>query len=179
MATKELIIESKTHGTHTVLIDGEDWDRVAQYTWSLRKDYNTYYAKTQINHPDGGWIFCRRNGRRRKVTTLQMHTFIISCPKGKQVDHINHNGLDNRKENLRICSSMQNTHNTQIRKNNSSGFKGVSWYKRHDKWVAEIASHGTRHFLGYHDTPEEAARAYDAKAKELHGEFAYLNFPDE
>ena len=181
---KELIIESKKHGTHTVLIDEEDWEKVKGYTWSLSiKKTNTFYAKTQIKHPSGESISCKRDGKRPKVTTLQMHRLIMDpIPDGMQVDHVNHNGLDNRNKNLRICTSQQNTWNAQkpkLNRESSSQYKGVSWYKRYNKWVARGTHDGKRITLGYYNCEKEAARAYDAAAKELHGEYAHLNFPDK
>ena len=105
------------------------------------------------------------------------------------VDHINHNGLDNRRENLRVATQSQNSANGQKAKTwrgrpVSSAYKGVckinnegKW--NHGKWHCSIKENGKKLFMGYFDNEEEAARTYDAKAKELHGEYAYLNFPDE
>tara|TARA_R110000824_G_scaffold396554_1_gene598108 strand:- start:1212 stop:1535 length:324 start_codon:yes stop_codon:yes gene_type:complete len=107
-----------------------------------------------------------------------MQRFIMDAPKGMQVDHINRNPLDNRKSNLRICTNAENSYNTGPQKNNTSGYKGVSWRKDAKKWTAYIG-HAPKSHLGYFDTPEEAAKARDAKAKELHGEYAHLNFPDK
>jgi len=95
------------------------------------------------------------------------------------VDHINGNPLDNRKSNLRICTHAENSNNTGPRKNNTSGYKGVYWAKRNKRWLAQITHNGKQVYIGHYKDKEEAARAYDAKAKEFQGEFAYLNFPDE
>ena len=95
------------------------------------------------------------------------------------VDHINGNPLDNRKSNLRICTNAENQRNRGVNKNNTSGYKGVCWAKQNKKWKARIKHNGKLIHLGYYKDKEEAARAYDKKAKELHGEYAYLNFPDE
>ena len=178
---REFDIVSKTHGTHTVFIDEEKWEEVSQYTWSLRKKCNTYYAKTQINHPDGGWLYCPRNGQRRRKTTLQLHTLVMPCPKGKQIDHINGNGLDNRKDNLHVVDPRQNSQNTQISKLNTSGYKGVSWYRQHGKWLAKINDRGRRYFLGYFDSIIEAAETYDKAVCEYHDLInleRQLNFPE-
>lgn len=110
---------------------------------------------------------------------IYLHRFLTNCPKGKMVDHINHNPLDNRMCNLRICTNAENLRNKKSYKNSSSKYKGVSWYKRGSKWAAQIRLNNKKKFLGYFTSEEEAARAYDKAAKEMHGEFAYLNFPKE
>jgi hypothetical protein len=91
-------------------------------------------------------------------------------------DHINHNKLDNRKENLRICTEAENVHNTRISRNNTSGYKGVTFHKRDKKWQTQIRSGQGKRYLGYFNTAEEAAKNYDEKAKEAFGEFARTNF---
>lgn len=97
----------------------------------------------------------------------------------QQVDHIqqaNGSHAQDRLSNLRIVSHSQNLMNQVIRSNNTSGYKGVTLNKRDDKWQAQIMSGGRRKYLGGFTTPEAAALAYDKAAKELHGEFAKLNF---
>ncbi len=93
-------------------------------------------------------------------------------------DHINHDGLDNRKTNLRNCTLKQNNANTRPTKGASSKYKGVTFAKREKKWVVYIKKDGRQTFLGCFDDEVEAAKAYDAAAAKLYGEFAYLNFPD-
>ena len=95
------------------------------------------------------------------------------------VDHINGNPLDNRKSNLRICTNAENQRNKGVYKNNKSGYKGVHWFKRDKKWQAQIKHNNKSIHIGLYEDKEEAARAYDKKAKELHGNFKNLNFPDE
>ena len=104
-----------------------------------------------------------------------MHREILKCPKGLFIDHINRNGLDNRKNNLRVCSKSQNMMNTLIPKNNTSGYKGVSWSKRDKKWMAYIKIKNKFNNLGYFNIKEQAALAYNDAAKKYHGEFARLN----
>ena len=179
---KQLIIESK-HGTLTVLYDAEDHDKVSAHRWCVNKDYTKnkgkFYVTTSILHPDGGWYV--RNGVKiqRRRFALFVHRLIMDAPKGMHVDHINGNPLDNRKSNLRICTHAENSNNTGPRKNNTSGYKGVYWAKRNKRWLAQITHNGKQVYIGHYKDKEEAARAYDAKAKEFQGEFAYLNFPDE
>ena len=174
----KLIIESKTHGTHTILFDEEDRELVESHTWSVLPKGNTYYALTTIPHPDGGWYTRPSGKRQRRRKTLQLHRLLMNPPKGMMVDHINHNGLDNRRENLRICTHAENQHNSRKQKNNTSGYKGVYWDKSKKKWRAQIKKDNKIH-IGMFDIIEEAARAYDAKAKELFGGYAQLNFPEE
>ena len=92
-------------------------------------------------------------------------------------DHINHDGLDNRKANLRPATRAQNNRHTKKRKNTWSKYKGVSFYSRETRFVARITTDGNTVTLGYFKDEIRAARAYDKAAKEHHKEFAYLNFP--
>jgi len=175
METKELIIESKKHGRFVVLYDADDEEIIAAHKWYVSdcKPYGKIYINTVMPHPD--------DSKRKKTTKL--HRLIINAPKGMHADHINGNTLDNRKENLRLCTCAQNQWNRGPNKNNKSGFKGVSTRARFagksKPWKAAIMVNRKTIQIGFYATPEEAARAYDIKAKELHGEFAYLNFPDE
>ena len=105
-----------------------------------------------------------------------MHRLIINVPQEMQTDHINRNGLDNRRENLRICTQMQNNQNCKPHKNSSSIFKGVHWSKWTRKWMASIMQDYKNMYLGYYDSEIEAAKTYDRKAKELFGKFARTNF---
>ncbi len=95
----------------------------------------------------------------------------------KHIDHRNRNGLDNRKKNLRGCTRSQNYANCPAPKTNKSGFKGVRWDKTRNKWKAEISLNDKNLHIGRFLNIEDAIRAYDRKAIELFGEFAYLNFP--
>jgi hypothetical protein len=92
-----------------------------------------------------------------------------------EVDHINRNKLDNRKENLRWVTHRQNMHNTDSHESSTSLYKGVFWFARARKWVASIRSNGKQKYLGTFDSPHVAAYYYNQAAKELHGEFAVLN----
>lgn len=144
------------------LVDEEDYDRVmAAGKWYARRGGSTFYAQRRA--PQGG---------DRKI---RLHSFLTGWPL---VDHINLDGLDNRRANLRQASHAENMWNRRRLSNNTSGFKGVRWHKVHGKWEARIRTDGRRRHLGSWSTAEEAAHAYDAAARELHGEFARLNFPE-
>jgi len=98
----------------------------------------------------------------------------MDCPDGMVVDHINHNTLDNRRCNLRVCTQNQNRYNLNLRKNNQSGYKGVSF--KHNHWEVQLKKDKKYIYGGSFKDKIEAAKAYDKKAKELFGEFAKLNF---
>lgn len=107
--------------------------------------------------------------------TIFMHRVILNTPLGYETDHSNGDGLDNRKENLRIATASQNKWNRNKYKNNTSGYKGVSWEKDRGRWRAYIILKTERIHLGYFNDKHEAARAYNAAAIKYHGEFACLN----
>ena len=111
-----------------------------------------------------------------KQTSVRMHRVITGAPKSRQVDHINGNGLDNTRINLRLCDASQNQANRGKPINCKSGFKGVSWNKQKRKWIAFIQVLGKHIYLGGFDCKIYAARVYDEKAKEVFGEFARTNF---
>lgn len=146
------------------LVDDEDYDRVIEAgSWYAHQSLNTSYAK-QNYRQDGG-----------KYTTRSMHNFVTGL---RYVDHINGNGLDNRRVNLRPATASQNQANQRMRRDNRSGFRGVQHAPR-GRWRALIVVRGKRISLGYYDAGEDAARAYDAAAQDAFGEYARLNFPKE
>ena len=173
--TTFIFIESKSEyflGMWTIIIDTEDWDRVKVYRWHLmcRKGWNTPYVKTFIPNPNKDI-----NRRRRQIPVLLHHLILGKPQKGMVVDHINHKGLDNRKENLRFASRGQNGANAHSRKNSTSQYLGVGWDKIAQKWRTQIQYKKKVYYLGIFICEHQAALAYNKKAKELHGEFANLN----
>ena len=96
----------------------------------------------------------------------------MNCPDGMYVDHINMNPLDNRRENLRVCTNQQNQYNTTKYSNNKSGFKGVSFNKERQKFEAQIRIDGKQKIIGYFDTAEKAHEKYKEYALKHHGDFA-------
>lgn len=148
------------------IVDRDDFESLSQYRWQAYTRGNTWYAKRVIQMPDG------------KQATLHMHRDILNAPKGTPVDHRDGNGLNNTRANLRLCTAQENNRNSRRRKDASSRYKGVQWYKPGTKWKAQIEDNGRHKHLGYFASEEEAARAYDAAALELYGEFARFNFVD-
>lgn len=149
------------------LVDDEDFELVSRYKWWLHRVKCTAYAITG------------RTGRANKQ--VFMHRLILGAATGQQCDHRNSNGLDNRRSNLRACTHQQNQQNRRKQRQRSgkpcsSRFKGVCWQKEHRCWRVHITHNGNVMHLGYFHSEHDAARAYDAKATELFGEFALLNF---
>lgn len=113
-----------------------------------------------------------------KKERILLHRLILGAKKGEQVDHINHNVRDNRRSNLRICTTAQQSYNKRKRVDNTQLYKGVESLKwnKNPKYRARIRKNGKRVSLGVYETAKEAARAYDKAAKKLFGEFAEVNF---
>jgi len=117
------------------------------------------------------------NGKKEKRKNAYMHHMVIDIPAGMYCDHINHNGLDNRKANLRPATNTQNVwHRRKFRRPSRSKYKGVDWAKDMKRWRVRITVNGKRMYLGSFKNEVEAAKAYDIAAKKYHGDFAALNF---
>jgi hypothetical protein len=141
------------------IVDDADYVRLSQWKWFARKDRNTYYAH-------------RNDGKR----IVYMHRAIAGVSDSKvHIDHIDGNGLNNCRSNLRTATYAQNGRNHRIHRNNSTGFIGVSFYE--NKWVARITVAHKIIYLGCFENAVAAARARDSAALTMHGEFARLNFP--
>jgi hypothetical protein len=141
------------------LVDYEDAEYLLQFNWTAKTVKGSlWYAERWIPSGAGVKMHCEIMG----------HTGI---------DHRNRNGLDNRRSNLRDATVMQNQWNIAAFRTNTSGFKGV-YRASKNRWYAMIMKHGKQNYLGMFKTPEEAAVVRDEASKRLHGEFAFLNFPD-
>lgn len=142
-----------------VLVDDCDWEWLRQYEWRVRRDHRVYYAQ-----------------RRVRRTYVQMHREILSAPTGACVDHVNGDGLDNRRVNLRLASTAQNGANRASTLGRER-LKGVSFHRQAGRWQAQLKVDGRTLYLGLFDAADAAARAYDAAAAAAFGDFARLNFP--
>jgi len=142
------------------LVDDDMFDYLMQWKWSYRHGYA--YRKKGMPSRDN----------------IHMHRVIMNTPDGMQTDHINGDGLDNRRANLRICTDVENKRNKGLISSNTSGYKGVSWNAPRKQYQAYIKVNNKVIFLGRYPEPESAGHAYDEAAKKYFGEFARLNFPE-
>lgn len=148
------------------IVDDEDYDYLNQWKW--------YYRKSKGKKT--GYALRNQSIGYGKQKNIQMHRVILGYSGATlQVDHINSNGLDNRKANLRLCTPNGNIQNQGLRICNKTGFKGVYFRKDLKKWQVHITSDRKRIHLGYHEDKEAAALAYNEAALKYHGEFARLN----
>lgn len=152
---------------YVALISAEDYERVSQFHWSAAVRQHTVYASRAVRRSDGTW------------TNQLLHRFLLGLTDPKIVaDHINRDGLDNRRCNLRIASQSQNCANSHKHHNaRSSQYRGVSWCSRTRKWQAAIRIDSKQTHLGRFADETAAALAYDAAARKHFGEFANCNFP--
>lgn len=141
-----------------LVLDAKDFEQLPARKWY------------PLRHKDGRVYAISQDG-------LLMHRLILGCTADECADHINGNGLDNRRSNLRIATASQNSQNAKMHADNQVGYKGVFWAVRDGRWraVIWIKGHGKLH-IGAFDSKIEAARAYDEAAKKHFGQFAKLNF---
>lgn len=151
-----------TQGYMTI-VSREDTDLADQKWYAVRHGKNHYYAARMAGKP------------RRQI---HMHRVILermigrTLEPGEYVDHINGDGMDNRRSNLRIVNKAQNAQNSRRFSSNTSGYKGVYWHKRKEQWAASIRVGGKRKHLGYYNMPQAAFAAYCKAANHEFGEFA-------
>jgi len=149
-----------THG-QVALVDDEDFEYLNQWKWCAHETkYGSYAKRTTGKNP---------------TKSFRMHRVILGAKKGELVDHRNHKTLDNRRENIRICTKSQNCQNQRNRKNTSSHYKGVGYKKKDRKWSSGIKLDGIFTSLGYYDTELEAAIIYNITCRRYFGEFALPN----
>ncbi len=166
MLTREINVTRKDGTHHIILLDNEDFELYGEYKWYVCKHDRTFYANRDI------YIDTRRSSER-------LHRVVLGLVPGDGLiaDHIDHNGLNNTRSNLRIANPSESQWNTRRKCTGSSRYKGVNLDGYTNRWLARIASHGKQLNLGRFDSEYEAAIAYDAAARELHGNNACLNFP--
>jgi hypothetical protein len=158
----ENIVEIPLTQGKFAIVDAEDYPTVSGKRW-FPIGSHTSYAVANIITDDG------------KHTTVRMHRLIMDAKPGQSVDHINGNGLDNRRCNLRFASQHQNNANQRKHKNNTSGFKGVSLDKKLNKWRAMITINRRAVYIGSFNSRRAAAIAYDIQAIKHFGEYAKTN----
>ena len=144
------------------------------FMWIMDSDSVHLLGSWKWNRGGGGSGYVT-GGNKRGGKLMLLHRLIVNAPDDTVVDHINHNVLDNRKENLRICSIAENIRNSKLRANNTSGYKGVCWLKRDNKWLANITFNSKTIYLGKYNDIIDAAQAYNDAAIKYFGEYASLN----
>lgn len=153
------MVEIKLKNGTCILIDDDDFEKVSKFKWHVSKIKYAHYAVSRIN------------GK-----TVYLHRLVMDAPKGTYVDHINMNGLDCRKENLRLCTNSQNMHNRGAQKNSKSGVKGVSWSKNKNKWVVHLTVDKKTRHLGFFTNIDAARKRYEEESKRIVGEFFRENY---
>lgn len=152
---KQIKINNKDNQTLYTIVDDIDYYLLSKYRWYLKpRGYVAAYIKDK---------------------EYLIHRFIMNPNKGLYIDHKNHNKLDNRRSNLRICTQSENMGNSHAPNTNTTGYKGVIWDKSKNRYKARIMKNGIMNYIGSYKDINEAGKAYNNKAVELFGEFALLN----
>lgn len=159
---KEIPLTKGRYGAFVALVDDADYEWLNQHKWYAGKRRQSWYA----------YRGTEENGHK-----IAMHQMILRTPKGMKTDHRNGDGLDNRRENIRICTNTENVRNQRTQqRQKSSVFKGVHWCATYKRWVSKIKVNHRRIYLGRFHNEVEAALAYDVGALKYHKEFAKFNF---
>lgn len=149
------------------LVDDADYEYLTLFNWQGSEDKNTWYAKRAAKQANG------------RATTVSMHREILSVARGVYVDHIDGDGLNNQRHNLRQCTAQQNQFNARTRTDNASGYKNVYWHKREGRWCTHITINGKLRHIGSFLTIKEAVNAYNEMASKHYGEFARLTLLED
>lgn len=144
------------------LVSDSDYESLVKFKWYAAKHNKVFYATRASKRVNG------------KQVMINMHSFIMKTPKGMETDHVDGDGLNNQRKNLRICTVSQNAMNRKPFSNNKSGLKGVYWEKSRKKWNARICFGGNRVNLGYFSSALDAYKAYCDACIKNHGEFNRL-----
>lgn len=144
-------------------VSNKDYTALIKHAWHLDERNSKRYVR-------------RREGPAHAQRKIYLHREIKQAKKGVEVDHIDGNGLNNVRSNLRMSTRTQNSANKSKQQNNTSGYKGVYWHKANNKWAAHIQVNKKSIHLGVFNTKKSAAVAYDKAAKKYFGKFAQLNF---
>ena len=146
------------------LVDDADYDLVVGYAWrrNVMKNKRTQYA------------CCLRYEKPRHAVMLYMHRIIAGALTGEQIDHIDHDGLNNQRSNLRVCTQSENNANGRKRQGCSSQYKGVTWRKDTEKWQAQAWWNGQRHSIGCFESERDAALAYNQFAATNYGDGTFI-----
>lgn len=169
---KKIYINSAVYGNKICMVDDEDYATLSIYKWSLN---NGKYATRQISRKGKMSGDNKHTCKQHKVLMHRIITNTLGC-KDIEVDHIDGNPLNNKRNNLRVCTHSQNMKNIKpYTKRKSSLYKGVTYNKASNKWMASIHSNCDRIYLGLYVTEKMAAVAYNNAARLYHGEFANLN----
>lgn len=157
VGTVEIPLVGRKGAGLCAVVDAADLALVQGHRWRVIRTPQSTYAQTVVTGSDG------------KQKTVKLHQMLL--PDAPQVDHIDHDGLNNRRSNLRVATHAQNRRNSRVNTNNTSGFKGVSWHKASGKWRAKVGYQD----LGLFEVAADAARAYDRAAESAFGAFALTN----
>jgi hypothetical protein len=149
-------------GKFEVIISACDAEKIYAHSWH------------KSGHPKRGGPYFSYTTPRPAHKQITLHHFIVDCPPGMCVDHINGNTLDNRRSNLRICAQEENNRNRCKNSNSTSGYKGVFWDNHYKKWASYIQVNNKRIYLGRFNDPKKAYVAYVAASKKHHGEFGRI-----